>query len=409
MSQKKHCLPNYETLFVHAGEQPDPLTGALAPPLIRTKTYKQPEFGVKAVWEYARGQNPTRTILQEKLSAIEGGGDALACASGLAAETLFFLTLAPGDHLVLPHEVYGGTLRLLKTVFAPYGITFSQTDFSSRKSILEAVTTKTKYFFVEALTNPSLNVIDLTLIQRVSQETSIPFVADMTFTPPCATRAFEYGASVVIQSISKYLAGHNDVLGGAVITRDVRLFEKLSLLQRTVGSVLSPDECYRAIQGIKTLALRWQRVSQSALKVAQALALDSRISRVCYPGIPSHRGHDTAKRQMHNGFGGVISFELASTFSNNFKSFVDEVQKRGIITYGESLASPETLLAYPYTMSHGSLSAEEKRSLGISPTFFRLSVGFEAPEDIITELDRGLALLASLQQHTSRVVQEVRT
>lgn len=393
------------TLFVHAGERPDSLTGALAPPLIRTKTYKQPEFGVKATWEYARGQNPTRTILQEKLSAIESGGDAIACASGLAAETLFFLTLAPGDHLVLPHEVYGGTLRLLKTVFAPYGITFSQTDFSSHESILKAVTAKTKYLFVEALTNPSLNVIDLALVQRVSQETSIPFVADMTFTPPCSTRAFEYGASVIIQSISKYLAGHNDVLGGAVITRDVRLFEKLSLLQRTVGPVLSPDECYRAIQGIKTLELRWRRVSQTAQKVAQALERNPQISRVLYPGLSSHQGHEIAQRQMRKGFGGVISFELVPAFQDNLKSFVDEVQKRGIITYGESLASPETLLAYPYTMSHGSLSAEEKQALGISPTFFRLSVGFEAPEDIIAELERGLKLLQEVQQETQQMFQ----
>ena len=343
---------NTSTLFVHAGERPDPLTGALAPPLIRTKTYKQPEFGKKAHWEYARGQNPTRHILQEKLAAIEGGGDAVACASGLAAETLFFLTLAPGDHLVLPHEVYGGTLRLLKTVFAKYGISFTQTDFSTRESILKAVTTKTKYLFIEALTNPSLTPIDLALVQSVSRETGIPFVADMTFTPPCTTRAFEYGAHAVIQSISKYLAGHNDVLGGAVITRDLQLYEKLSLLQRTVGPVLSPDECYRAIQGIKTIELRWKRVSESALKVASFLETHHLVERVLYPGLVSHRGHEVASRQMHSGFGGVISFELSPSTFDNLKSFVDEVQKQGVITYGESLASPETLLAYPPTMNH---------------------------------------------------------
>ncbi len=385
------------TLFVHAGEKPDPLTGALAPPLVRTKTYKQPEFGVKAAWEYSRGQNPTRAILQEKLAALEGGGDALACSSGLASETLFFLTLSPGDHLVLPHEVYGGTLRLLKTVFAPYGVTFSQTSFTSRDSILKAVTAKTKYFFIEALTNPSLTPIDLSLVHDVSQETGIPYVADMTFTPPCTTRAFDFGATVVIQSISKYLAGHNDVLGGAVITRDLRLFEKLSLLQRTVGPILSPDECYRAIQGIKTLHLRWKRISESAMTIASFLQQHPLISRVCYPGLASHSGHSMAAKQMHNGFGGVISFELAHSASPNLKAFVDEIQKRGIITYGESLASPETLLAYPYTMSHGSLSDDEKRFLGISPTFFRLSIGFEAPEDIIIELKRGLDVLKQVQ------------
>ena len=396
---------SYETLFVHAGEKPDPLTGAVAPPLIRTKTYKQSEFGKKAQWEYARGQNPTRHILQEKLAAIEGGGNAIACASGLAAEALFFLTLAPGDHLVLPHEVYGGTLRLLKTVFTKYGISFTQTDFTTRESILKAVTTKTKYLFMEALTNPSLTPIDLALVQSVSRETGIPFIADMTFTPPCTTRAFDYGAYAVIQSISKYLAGHNDVLGGAVITRDLQLYEKLSLLQRTVGPVLSPDECYRAIQGIKTLELRWRRVSESALKVASFLETHSLVKRVLYPGLTSHKDREIASKQMRSGYGGVISFELASSPFDDLKAFIDEVQKQGVITYGESLASPETLLAYPFTMSHGSLSPEEKCSLGISPTFFRLSIGFEAPEDIIAELERGLHILSALKSKEAYVLQ----
>lgn len=388
---------NISTLFVHAGEKPDSITGALAPPLIRTKTYKQPEFGKKAQWEYSRGQNPTREILQDKLAEIEGGGDCIACASGLAAETLFFLTLKPGDHLVLPHEVYGGTLRLLKNVFIPYGITFTQTDFSSKEAIKQAITRKTKYLFVEALTNPSLNIIDLSLVQEVAEETGIPYVADMTFCPPCTMRAFDYGAKVVIQSVSKYLAGHNDVLGGAIITKDCYLHEKLSLLQRTVGAVLSPDECYRAIQGIKTLHLRWKHISESALTVANYLSQHPAVKRVLYPGLPQHFNHKIAVRQMKNGFGGVLSFELNIEAQESLKEFVDEIQNQGIITYGESLASPETLLAYPYTMSHGSLSAEEKRSLGISPSFFRLSIGFEAPEDIIAELDRGLKLLKLLQ------------
>lgn len=185
------------TLFVHGGEHPDPLTGALAPVLIRSKTYKQPEFGKKAKWEYARGQNPTRSLLEEKLAALEGKGYATVFSSGLAAETMLFLTLSPSDHLLIPKEVYGGTLRLLNNIFVPYGVTYSQIDFSSEKDIKQSITSNTKYMFIEALTNPSLNVIDLSLVRKVSEKTSIPFIADMTFSPPCSTRAFEIGRAHV--------------------------------------------------------------------------------------------------------------------------------------------------------------------------------------------------------------------
>jgi cystathionine beta-lyase/cystathionine gamma-synthase len=387
--------PELATLLVRGGECPDPLTGALAPVLIRSKTYKQPEFGKKAQWEYARGQNPTRSSLEKKLVALEGGGLATVFASGLAAETMLFLTLSPGDNILIPYEVYGGTLRLLNKVFATYGISYTQIDFSSEKEIAKAITSKTKYIFVETLTNPSLHVIDLSLVQKVSEKTNVPFIADMTFSPPCSTRAFEYGAYAIVHSISKYISGHNDVLGGAIITRDEALHERLKLLQRTVGAVLSPDECYRAIQGSKTLHLRWEYVSKSALEVAHYLKQHKKVARVLYPGLPSHPSYHIAQKQMKNGYGGVLSFELAPLEDESMlKAFVDSVQVRNTISYGESLASPETLLAYPCTMSHGSLSEQEKEVCGISKRFFRLSLGFESPRDIITDLERGLQLFS---------------
>ncbi len=378
-----------ETLAVHGGEYLDSITGSLAPTLVRTKTYKQ-KFGVKSKWEYSRGQNPTRSHLEDKLAALEGGGYATAFASGLAAETMLFLTLKPGDNIVIPREVYGGTLRLLKNVFLPYGITHTQADFSTEKSIRQAITPNTKYFFIESLTNPSLTSIDLSLIQHVSQTTGIPFIADMTFTPPCATQAFDYGAHAIVHSLSKYLSGHNDVLGGAVITQDKSLHERLQFLQKTVGAVLSPDECYRTIQGIKTLPLRWKQSSESAQTIAEHLISHSKIQRVLYPGLYQHKGHDIAKKQIHNGYGGVLSFELANEQPEKLATFVEKAQASGVITYAESLASPETLLAYPYTMSHGSLTDDEKKDLGISRSFFRLSVGFEHSQDIISALEEGL-------------------
>ncbi|MDP3882265.1 MAG: PLP-dependent transferase [Nanoarchaeota archaeon] len=385
-------MSKVETIIVHGGEKPDPITGAVAPPLIRTKTFKQPEFGKKAEWEYGRAQNPTRHILEEKLAAIEGGGKAVAFSSGLAAETMLFLTLEAGDHLILPKEVYGGTIRLLNNVFSKYGITYTQVDFSSKQEIRKAITPRTKYFFIEALTNPSLTPIDLKSLQDLSKETGIPVAADMTFCPPCCTRAFDYNADIIIQSISKYLSGHNDVLGGALITKDLALYERLKLLQKAVGAVLSPDECYRAIQGIKTLSIRWQRMSESALKIAQFLESHSKIKKVLYPGLENHKGHEIAKNQMRNGFGGVVSFELISSTHEKLKQFVDKIQENGIIIYGESLASPETLLAYPYTMSHGALPAEVKEKLGITRSFFRLSIGLENADDLIKELEAGLEI-----------------
>ena len=384
-----------ETLFVHGGEHPDPLTGALAPVLIRSKTYKQPEFGKKARWEYARGQNPTRSLLEEKLAALEGRGYASVFSSGLAAETMIFMTLLPGDNIIIPKEVYGGTLRLFNNIFVPYGINYSQTDFSSENNIEQAIMPKTKYMFIEALTNPSLNVIDLSLMQKVSEKTSIPFIADMTFSPTCSIRAFEYGAKAIVQSLSKYISGHNDVIGGAIITEDPILNEKLKFLQKTVGAILSPDECYRTIQGIKTLHLRWDYVSKSALEVAQYLESHEKVARVLYPGLSSHPSHKIAQKQMKNSFGGVLSFELAPMKDESMlKAFVDAVQARNTITYGESLASPETLLAYPGTMSHGSLSDKEKETCGISKRFFRLSLGFESPRDIIADLEQALQLIS---------------
>ncbi|MDE1847027.1 MAG: PLP-dependent transferase, partial [Candidatus Micrarchaeota archaeon] len=290
-----------DTDLVHAGESPDPLTGAVAPILVRTKTYSQ-KFGEKSKWQYSRGQNPTRSALEEKLAAIEGGGSATAFGSGLAAEAMLFMTLRPGDHIVIPDEVYGGTLRLLKHVIANFGISFSSSDFKTEKSIASSVKQNTKYLFVEALTNPSLNSIDLSLVRDVSNKLCVPYAADMTFTPPCATRAYDYGAEAIVHSISKYIAGHNDVIGGSVATRNVKLDESLKFLQRSVGAILSPDECYRAIQGVKTLKVRWEAVSRSAQKIAEELCGHQKISRVLYPGLDSHPTHDIAKKQIKNGF-----------------------------------------------------------------------------------------------------------
>ncbi|OHA27072.1 MAG: hypothetical protein A3C06_01060 [Candidatus Taylorbacteria bacterium RIFCSPHIGHO2_02_FULL_46_13] len=384
---------SFETLSVHAGEKPDPITGAVAPALIRTKTFKQPQFGKEGVWQYSRGKNPTRSILEEKLAALEGGGDATVFSSGVAAEAMFFLTLNPGDHVLFCHEVYGGTFRLMEQLFKRWGIAFDFIEFKSFEHVSKYIRPTTKYFFVETPTNPSLHIVDLALVKKISEKTRISFVVDGTFAPPCSTQAFTYGAETVIHSLSKYIAGHNDVIAGAVITKNKELHEKLKFMQKTVGAILSPDECYRVIQEAKTLTLRWKRVSKSAQKIALFLSRHAKIKRVLYPGLSSHPEHRVAKRQMKNGFGAVISFETKTSSLAKLKSCVEKVTENGLIVYGESLASPETILAYPPLMSHKSLSKKDRLSLGISDSFFRFSVGFEDPDDLIRELERGLRRL----------------
>lgn len=382
----------FSTLAVHAGEEPDKSTGSIAPILVRTKTFAQ-KFGVDAEFQYSRGKNPTREQLANKISALENGKYTTLYASGIAAEATFFFSLSPGDHLLCCQEVYGGTYRLLEEIMRRFGITADYVDFSTEESIIAAIKPNTKYLFIETPTNPSLHIVDLELVSKVSKKTGVPFVVDGTFAPPCTTRALDYGAAVVIQSLSKYIAGHNDVLAGAIITNDAALHEKFFFLFRTIGAILSPDECYRVLQNVKTLPMRWNRVCESTQMVAEYLTTVPYVKKVFYPGLKSHPGHDIAKKQMKNGFGGLLSFELKDEYHNSIKKFVDGVTENSPIVHAESLASPETILAYPPIMSHKSLPKYVRLELGISDGFFRLSIGFEDPIDIINGLEQGFKAL----------------
>jgi cystathionine beta-lyase/cystathionine gamma-synthase len=384
----------FATKLVHGGEKPDEATGAVAPILVRSKTFAQREFEVEGEFQYSRGKNPTRLKLQEKLAILEGGGLASVFGSGVAAEAAFFLTLAPGDHIVFCQEIYGGTFRLVDQLLSRFGITCSFVDFGREENIINTITSKTKYLFVETPTNPSLHIIDLALVSRVSRKTGVPFVVDATFSPPCATRPFEFGAETVIHSLSKYIAGHNDIIGGAVITKNERLHAQLDFNHRTLGAILSPDDCYRVLQEVKTLELRWNRVSETALRVAKFLETVGLVSKVFYPGLKTHPGHTIASRQTSGGYGAVISFILKKTDQASLSKFVNAIINKTPIVYGESLASPETILAYPPLMSHKSVPAEVRDSLGIVEGFFRLSVGYEDSEDIIRSLNEGFEALA---------------
>ncbi|MBP6974606.1 MAG: PLP-dependent transferase [Candidatus Pacebacteria bacterium] len=385
-------MTHFDTKAVHAGEKPDPQTGAVAPIVVRSKTFKQKQFRVEAEYQYGRGKNPTRAALEEKLAQLEGVADAgvTVFSSGNSAVTSFLLTLKPGDHIILGKEVYGGTYRILDTVFKKFGLLCDFVDFNNEKQVRSAITPNTKYLFVESVSNPSLHVVDLSSLKGISIDTNIPIVIDGTFLPPNAIQYFEYGAETIIYSLSKYFAGHNDVIGGAVVTRNKELHEKLKGLQRAVGAVLSPDEAYRVLQGVKTLGLRWDRVCDTALKVAHFLESHTKIRRVIYPLLESHPDHEISKRQLLNGAGAVVSFELYSNDLLSVEKFVNKLTENDVVLYAESLASPQTILAYPAWMSHRAIPAEDRVALGISDSFFRLSVGFEDVGDIVREFENAL-------------------
>ncbi|MDL2363099.1 MAG: PLP-dependent transferase [Patescibacteria group bacterium] len=382
----------FATKLVHAGEAPDPLTGAIAPVLVRTKTFSQPVFGVESKWQYSRGKNPTRSILELKLEALAGGGQATVFGSGDAATTMFLLTLKPGDRLVCCKELYGGTIRLFEQLFKDFGIHADYVDVQDLAAVKAVQTDRTVAIWTESPTNPKLGIIDLHKVGEVAKATGLRFIADLTFAPPVTTDPFAYGAETVIYSLSKYFAGHNDVIGGAVVTKNKELYDRLVWLQWSVGAVLSPDECYRVIQELKTLGMRWERVSASAQIVAEHLQKHPQITKVYYPGLDDHPGRDIAIKQMKNGFGAALSFDLRSADLHLIRQFVNSLQTSQLVVFGESLASPETILAHPATMSHRSLTTEQRNDLGIHDNFFRLSVGFEEPNDLIKVLDEALAI-----------------
>lgn len=394
------------TRLVHGGESPDPLTGAVAPILVRTKTFQQPEFGVESTWQYSRGKNPTRSILERKLEVLVGDGKATVFGSGDAATAMFLLTLKPGDHIVCCRELYGGTIRLLDQLFADFGISTDYVDVESLEAVRKFKRDNTVAILVESPTNPKLGVINLEKVGIIAKKTNLRFIADLTFAPPCTTSPFDYGIETVIYSLSKYFAGHNDVIGGAVITKNEDLYNRLVWLQWSIGAVLSPDECYRVIQELKTLELRWSRVSQSAQTVSEFLVRQPEVKKVYYPGLESHPGHEIIKKQMKNGFGGALSFDLVSSDLDRIGEFVKCLQDSKLVVYAESLASPETILAHPASMSHRSLTQERRDKLGICNNFFRLSLGFEEPGDIIQALSEALCIFDDTKWFKSNIYNE---
>jgi cystathionine gamma-synthase len=372
----------FETRAIHVGQEPDAEFGAVNVPIYQTSTYAQPAVGKPKAYDYARGGNPTREALQNVVASLEGGSRALCFSSGLGATTTFLLTLRPGDHVVLGDDVYGGTYRLLARVLGDWGLAFDTVDLADEGALRAALRDETAVVWLETPTNPFLKVIDVERVAAIAHEAGARCVVDNTFATPYLQRPLELGADVVVHSVTKYLGGHSDLVGGAVVTSDDELAERLGFLQNAVGAVPGPMDCYLALRGVKTLAVRMEAHCSGAERVAAFLAGHPRVATVHYPGLPTHPGHEVAARQMHR-FGGMVSFEVGSG-----EEAVAVVERTEVFFLAESLGGVESLIEVPAPMTHASVAGSP---LEVPDTLIRLSVGIEHPDDLVADLDRALS------------------
>jgi cystathionine beta-lyase/cystathionine gamma-synthase len=355
-------------------------------PIVLATTFAQDGPGVHKGYDYSRAGNPTRTALEQCLAALEGARHAIAFGSGCAATTTVLLSLQSGDHVLVGDDVYGGTFRIFDKVLAQFGIDATFIDMSDPARVAAAVRPKTRLLWMETPSNPMLKVFDIAAIAEVARARGIPLAVDNTFATPVLQRPLDLGATLVVHSTTKYLNGHSDVVGGAVMTSDDGLAERLHFLQKAVGAVPSPFDCYLVLRGLKTLAVRMKRHVESARAIADWLAAHPTVSRVHYPGLPSHEGHALAARQM-KGPGGMISFEIAGGLPDA-SAFLRALR---LFACAESLGGVESLAEHPAIMTHASLPPEARRALGIGDGLIRLSVGLEGAADLMADLERGFA------------------
>ncbi|MDQ0599311.1 cystathionine gamma-synthase [Streptomyces canus] len=380
----RHISQHFETLAIHAGNTADPLTGAVVPPIYQVSTYKQDGVGgLRGGYEYSRSANPTRTALEENLAALEGGRRGLAFASGLAAEDCLLRTLlSPGDHVVIPNDAYGGTFRLFAKVVARWGVEWSVADTSDPAAVRAAITPKTKAVWVETPSNPLLGITDIAAVAQIARDAGAKLVVDNTFATPYLQQPLSLGADVVVHSLTKYMGGHSDVVGGALITADEALGEELAYHQNAMGAVAGPFDSWLVLRGAKTLPVRMDRHSENAAKVADMLTRHARVSKVLYPGLEDHPGHEVAAKQMRS-FGGMVSFRV----TGGEEAAVEVCNRAKVFTLGESLGGVESLIEHPGRMTHASVAGS---ALEVPADLVRLSVGIENVDDLLEDLQQAL-------------------
>jgi cystathionine gamma-lyase/cystathionine beta-lyase/cystathionine gamma-lyase/homocysteine desulfhydrase len=374
----------FRTDAIHAGQEPDPSTGAVSTPIFQTSTFVQEALGKHKGYEYARTKNPTRLALEQNMAVLERGVAGYAFASGMAAETAITqLLLKQGDHAICSSNVYGGTFRLFDKIVRHYGVSFSYVDTTDLDALARALRPETKMVFIESPTNPLMSITDIRGAARVAHRTKgCRVVVDNTFMSPYFQRPLELGADIVVHSTTKYLNGHSDSIGGVVVLRDKEDAERLQFIQNAAGAILSPFDSWLVLRGIKTLPVRMDAHNANGMAIAKYLAKSRHVKRVYYPGLPSHPGHALAKRQM-SGFGGMIAFDLGSLA--RAKRFLSRVR---LCALGESLGGVETLISHPATMTHASVPADQRRKLGITDGLVRISVGIEDVKDLIADLEQ---------------------
>ena len=393
----------FATRTIHAAQPSEPGTGALVAPIFQTSTFEQDAPGEHRGFDYSRTNNPTRARLEAVLADLEGVTHAAVFASGLAAEhAVLQAWLAPGDDIVVPQDVYGGTYRMLTRVFQPRGCVIRQIDVADAEALAGAFSPRTTLVWLETPSNPRLLVYDIAAIAAAAHARGALVVVDNTFATPLFQQPFALGADIVVHSVTKYLAGHSDLIQGAVLAKDPAVFEPIKFLQNATGAVPSPFDCWLTLRGLKTLELRMQRHADNAAAIAEMLSAHAAVRRVYYPGLASHPGHAIARRQM-TGFGGMVSFELDGTVDD----VVAFVQSRRFFTLGESLGGVKSLLCHPARMTHASIPPDARAALGLSDTLIRLSPGCEHPKDLVADVLEGLtahlALAASAPTSPGRI------
>ncbi|HMD98841.1 MAG TPA: cystathionine gamma-synthase [Terriglobia bacterium] len=378
----------FATKAIHAGQEPDPTTGAIIVPIYQTSTFVQEELGKHKGYEYARTGNPTRVALERNLAALEGGEHAFAFASGMAAINVLMTLLKSGDHVVAGHNLYGGSFRLFERVLKDFGLSFSYVNTariaSLEEDLEEALRPNTRLVFIETPTNPVMEITDIAAVARIVHPRGIPLAVDNTFMSPYLQRPLDLGADAVVHSTTKYLNGHSDGVGGAVVLKDATFADRLKFLQNAAGAVLGPMDSWLVLRGVKTLAIRMEQHDKNGMAVAQHLARHPKVKQVHYPGLTSHPQHELAKRQMR-GFGGMIAFETGSL--ENAKAVLRSVR---LCSLAESLGGVETLISHPASMTHASVPPEDRERIGITDGLVRISVGIEDVEDILGDLDQAL-------------------
>jgi cystathionine gamma-lyase len=391
---------HFATRTIHAAQLSEPETGALVAPIFQTSTFEQEEPGVNKGFDYSRTNNPTRQRLERVLAELEGVDHGAVFASGLAAENAVMQAyLRPGDEVLIGPDVYGGTYRLLTKVYAPTGVVVRQVDFNDAAAVHAALTARTRLVWIESPTNPRLLVCDIAAVAAVAHAAGALVAVDNTFATPCFQQPFTLGADVVVHSVTKYLAGHSDLIQGAVLAKEAGVFEPVKFLQNATGAVPGPLDCWLTLRGLKTLELRMQRHAENAAAVARALIEHPAVRRVYYPGLPDHPDHAIAKKQM-TAFGGMVSCELDTSIDGVTRF----VSSRRYFALGESLGGVKSLICHPARMTHASIPPAARARLGLSDTLVRLSPGCENAADLVEDLRQGLEAVTSLSVRSSIAV-----